>query len=67
MKVPIDEVKVDLPCHCGTVTQKSVGWIRNHSHETFTCSCGRSLRLDGSDVRRKIAEAERNHSKAGRG
>ena len=66
MKGSLDEVKVDLPCHCGTVTQKSVGWIKSHSHETFTCPCGRAIRLDASDVRRKMAEAERNHSKPGK-
>lgn len=66
MKGTIDDFKVDLPCHCGKVIQKSVGWIRSHSHETFACDCGRVLHLDGNDVRRKLAEADRLWSKAGR-
>jgi hypothetical protein len=66
MKGSLDEVKVDLPCHCGKVVQKSVGWIKSHSHEMFTCACGRVLHLDDSDVKRKLAEADRAWSKAGK-
>ena len=66
MKGSIDDVRIDLPCNCGTVTQKSVGWVKSHSHETFTCPCGRVLRLDASEVRRKIAEAERQRTKTGK-
>jgi hypothetical protein len=59
MKPSLDDVRIDLPCNCGNVTQKSVGWVRSHSHEMFTCACGRVLRLDSSDVRRRVAEADR--------
>ena len=66
MKGPVDEVKVDLPCRCGKTVQKSVGWVKSHIHETFTCPCGRVIHLDDSDVRRKLAEADRLRTKAGR-
>ena len=66
MKSSVDDVKIDLPCHCGKVIQKSVGWIKSHSHETFACACGRVLRLDSSDIRRKLAEADRSLAKSGK-
>ena len=66
MKDSLDDVKIDLPCNCGKVIQKSVGWVRSHSHETFTCDCGRVLRLDASDIRRKLAEAGRLWAKSGK-
>ena len=66
MKGSLDEIKVDLPCHCGKVIQKTVGWVRSHSHETFTCACGRVLHLDDSDVKRKLAEADRVWAKVGK-
>ncbi len=66
MKSSLDDVKIDLPCHCGKVIQKSVGWIKSHSHETFSCACGRVLRLDSSDIRRKLAEADRSLTKSGK-
>jgi hypothetical protein len=59
MKGSLNDVQVDLPCNCGKVIRKSFGWIKSHSHETFTCDCGRVLHLDGSDIRRKLAEADR--------
>ena len=59
MKSALDDIKIDLPCQCGKAIQKSVGWIRSHSRETFTCSCGRVLRLEASDIKRKSAEADR--------
>jgi hypothetical protein len=60
MKGSSNDTRVDLPCNCGKTIQKTVGWIKNHSHDTFTCSCGRVLHLDSSDVKRKVAEAERS-------
>ncbi len=66
MKPPFDDVRIDLPCECGKVVQKSVGWIKSHSHENFACPCGRVLRLDGSDVKRKLAEANRSWARVGR-
>jgi len=66
MKGSLDDLKNDLPRNCGKVTQKSVGWIRSHSNETFSCPCGRVLRLDASDIRRKLAEADRVRAKAGK-
>lgn len=66
MKGSIDEVRIELPCNCGKVIQKSVGWIKSHSHETFACACGRVLHLDASDIRRRLAEAERLWAKTGK-
>jgi hypothetical protein len=66
MALSPDDVRIDLPCHCGKVTQKSVGWIKSHSHETSTCPCGRVLHLDSSDIKRKLAEADRSRTKSGK-
>jgi hypothetical protein len=66
MKGSLEDVKIDLPCNCGKVTQKSVGWVRSHSHETFQCDCGRVLHLDASDIKRKLAEAGRVWAKSGK-
>lgn len=66
MKGHADDVMVDLPCHCGKVIQKSIGWMKSHSRESFACACGRVIHLDDSDVKRKLAEAERSRPKTAR-
>lgn len=55
----LDKLEIEIPCtNCNRKTKKSIGWIKGNSE--FICICGTKIRLDASQFKAKIADAERS-------
>lgn len=55
----LDSAQIDIPCPgCGGKTTKSIGFLT--SNNQMDCSsCGETIRLDTSDLKRGIGDADR--------
>jgi len=54
----IDDATIDIPCECGDVTPKSIGWLK--SNDQFVCKCGRLIRINAGSLVKEVSNVDKS-------